>query len=484
MKYLFALSFLWGICLHSVYGQDVYHASAISGTTQQIVSAIQEENQLLGEHISIDATRPEQYDRFEKLKRVASVAELRALTLHPSGVVRCYAFWALADNGFRDLLPMVYAHMNDTAKVVALFGCVMTSPKVGDVFIEIVRPGFLSDERQVLDSVQYAQLDSVLLYTPSKLASREIRLYYAPPVPALYPAIRSCVAVEHNPMAVAPLSRYKRAADVPLILASEAGNETGEGFNFVYEAISNFPHPDFFPLLKKNLEQTLTRHNSLPEWEQFYKAIAAYQNKAAYALLERSLTSAARGPGWDDRLNYLTRAVSKYRCPVYDSLLWTLWIDEKCLSADAFGYLLANNPRKAVMAAKATLLEPEAYNLTGNYDEAVSVSKQDLVTGMVDLVLENDREAALALIGRQIRETGFDFFEVFSRKAAVLKDITLVEPLLQRMTLDDEPSYYREAARILASYNNKAINARILAVIKQKPGRYWGDDAFLASLKE
>ncbi len=112
------------------------------------------------------------------------------------------------------------------------------------------------------------------------------------------------------------------------------------------------------------------------------------------------------------------------------------------------------------------------------------MSADDVLARMMEEVLRQEPEAGMALMGRQIREVDARFFGVFARRAAMLKDSALVEPLLARMSSDEDWHVYTEAAQTLAAYKDKAINARVLATIKQMPGRYWGDGTLLASLQE
>ncbi len=486
MKYLLVAFCLFCCCSLPGYGQYAYDAATLSRATRKMVRTLEKDNQLLGRAVTMAGLRPRQYDRFEKLKRAATVPELRQLTGHPNGVIRCYAFWALACHRSENLLPLVYAHINDTTEVFSCFGCIIDFPQVGDVFIDMVRHKLGDDEIQALDSLQDAQLDSALLCTPNKLRSRGELIYAAQPIPARYPVIRRIVVDEHLPITVVALSRYKQEADIPLILTGRdpQEREADAGYRYTYEAIRNFPHPDFFPFLAQQLETTWARDHYIPEWMPLYQAIAAYRDSGACVLLQQSLAMVKQRKASPDHLNFLTHAVSEYRCPVYDDLLWTLWTNEKHLGVSVFDYMLTRDSQRACSAAKATLLQPAAYYFSLSGEEEIEMSADDVLARMMEEVLRQEPEAGMALMGRQIREVDARFFGVFARRAAMLKDSALVEPLLARMSSDEDWHVYTEAAQTLAAYKDKAINARVLATIKQMPGRYWGDGTLLASLQE
>ena len=68
----------------------------ISKPTKKIVKTIEKVNELMGSAVYYSGIRPEQWDNFVKLKKIATTQELIELTNHKNGVVRCYSFWALS----------------------------------------------------------------------------------------------------------------------------------------------------------------------------------------------------------------------------------------------------------------------------------------------------------------------------------------------------------------------------------------------------
>jgi hypothetical protein len=103
-----------------------------------------------------------------ELSSEATTQELMNLTSYPNGVVRCYAFWALAQQRPVDLLPIVIEHLDDTEKVQTMFGDAGSREKVGDFMIEVATPENVDETSSKLDSSKLAILDSILIYTPNK----------------------------------------------------------------------------------------------------------------------------------------------------------------------------------------------------------------------------------------------------------------------------------------------------------------------------
>lgn len=470
--------------LIAAYGQYNYDAAKVSVASRRIAGAIIKENRLMGSAVSAGGERPQQYDHFEKLREVATVAELSELTRHPNGVVRCYAFWALATHKEVDLFPFVLAHIHDTAGIETMFGCIVSEEQVGDIFVYIVRPGYFDADVHKLDSIQSAQLDSIMICTPNQLDSKASFIYHAPPRPALYPAIRKLVTEAHNTTALVPLARYRNPQDVPLILAGrDTTRPAGEGYYYTYEAISNFPHPDFFPLLQNKLEQSWQETRYTNELQVLYRALASYKNDKACALLQQSLLQVTNPSMRRTVLDFVTQAASAYKCPAYDSLLWILWTEEKQLYTPVFDYLRAKDPQRAYEAAQQTLLQPEAYNIGYDYGNEKEPDPVSLIRFMLDDVLERDRAYGLDLIRDQIRN-GLRYFYLFADKAAALKERSLVDPLLERMLKEDNANIYLKAAKTLIAYKDKTVNARIAAAHKHIPDHNWGKKEYETLLKK
>lgn len=470
------------------FGQQGFDKRLVSAPTSVIVEKIEAVNVVMGSAVYGAGIRPKQYDNFEELKKIATTEELTALTNHPNSVVRCYSLWALAYDKSVDLFPIVVAHINDDEMVETQFGCIRYAEKTGDFFMSVVAPEYTDVNANTLDSVQTATLDSILICSDNNLQAKVYAIGRAGQRASLYPTIRELAIRDNNQAALVALAKYQNVQDIPFILHNKEKSEREEeGYVYTYQAIREFSHADFFPLLEKNLHNTLdnTRHSY--EWEELYKAIAVYKNAQAITLLKMPFTDVQHEELRARHIDFVYEALCDYRCPLYDSLLWQLWIAEDRISPDIYQYLFQKNPEKALEQTRKNLLELEkiysANNRSrfGNWPEAES-----LTVMMLDCVVEQDKEFGLKLIRTKLKEAEVLQFLVFADKAMEVRDTSFIEPLFTRLSKEANYHVYLKAVKVLLLYNNRIINNRILKARKKNRNmrKDWGGKVLDKLLKE
>jgi hypothetical protein len=333
--------------------QPKFDASQISPETMVFVDQIVEVNVVMGSAVSSGGERPQQYDNFEALKSQANLEELTELTDHPNGVVRCYAFWALSFLDSVDLFSIIIDHIDDTARVETQFGCEVYYERVGDFFVNRVRPSDYKDNRQ-LSALEIEKLDSILLHEPNFLENKTNAISHAELMEENYPAFRRLVLEENDPYALLKLAKYQEESDIDLIMSyREKDNKEEEGYGYTYRAIAEFPHPRFLPFLKNNLINTMDNNHPESEWSALYNTIAIYQNETALALLQIPLTHVNNGAVRDDHIDYVFEALDENRAPIYNELLWFFWEEEHRISRSIREYLTAIDSSRAInIAAK------------------------------------------------------------------------------------------------------------------------------------
>ena len=276
------------------FGQLHFDRTKISRQTEQVVSKIEKVNELMGSAVYYAGIRPAQYDNFTEMQKRATQEELVELTNHPSGVVRCYAFWALTYKSSANLLPIVITHISDTESVNTQFGCIGSREKVGDFFINLVTPQYVDLKSKKLTPAEYDYLDSILVYTPNKLYAKENAISRTKLNEKFYERVRELVLKENNQSALVTLAKFKREQDIPLILNNKLKGERYDQLFFTYKAISEFPDNAFLPLLKKSLYEAIEKASWSTEWRELYKAIASFKNDTALQLLKVPFTQTTR----------------------------------------------------------------------------------------------------------------------------------------------------------------------------------------------
>lgn len=485
MKHLINILILT-ITLNSFGQRFQFDKTKISSQTKTIVEKIEKKNMLMGSAVGYGGTRPEQFDNFTDLKNVATDDELQELTNYPNGVVRCYSFWALSYKTSFNLLPIVIRHIPDDESVSTMFGCIVSDENVGDFFINLVTPDYIDINTKKLDSTEFGILDSILIYSPNNLHAKQNAIRRAKLTERFYIRARDLVTKDKNQEALVALAKYQKEQDIPLILENKIGSKPDVGYLFTYRAICEFPHPDFFPLLEQNLKQTLTDDHFSTEWRELYKAIANYKNNKAIELLTVPFTQVKHENIREYHIDFVFGALQKYQTPLFDDLLWRLWLTEKKISPDVFKYLSNRNPQRAFNLAKETLLLPEDYDFVNDINDIEHLSStENLIETMLAVVLNQDRSFALNVIARNLLIEDISIFQFFADKAAQIKDTIFVEPLFIRLEKDDNPHIYLRAAEALIAYNDKGINKRIAAAkkINNNLTKGWGGEEFMKLLK-
>lgn len=462
-------------CTQSEFGDTkineeikITNETIITDETQVFVDEISKINVVMGAQVSSGGERPLQYDNFEALEAQASSEELIALTDHPNGVVRCYAFWALSLSDSVDLYSIVIDHIDDTARVETQFGCSVSYDRVGDFFINVVTPHSIDLEAQKLNEAQLAMLDSILLFEANFLSAKFDAMSSAEPTAALYPKFREMVIEENDQNALVQLAKYQKAQDIELIL-NYRGDADGDedGYFYTYRAIAEFPHPRFLPLLKNNLEKTLDKTHYSNEWKGLYKAIVRYKNEYAVAMLQVPFTKVKHENIKGYHIDYVFKALEENQDPIYDDLLWRLWEEELRMTPSVYYYLKAKDSSRTFSLTKECLLNIDAfYGANMSFQSRNEAGSDSLISLMLDDVLLQDEAAGIMIIRKNILEANVHIYEIFTDHIHKLKDPSFVPPLFEQLEKEWNVHIYLEIVKALISYEDKAINQQILATIK------------------
>lgn len=464
-----------------------FDKTKITSQTKQIVAKIEKENMLMSSAVGAGGSRPKQFDNFTDLQKKATTFELQELTNHPNGVVRCYSFWALTYDTSISLLPIIIKHIPDEENVSTMFGCIVSSEKVGDFFISLVTPQYVDLNSKKLTSSEYAYLDSILIYTPNKLYAKENAINRTQLSEASYERVRELVLKENNQSALVTLAKFKRKQDIPLILNNKLTGERYDQLFFTYKAISEFPDNAFLPLLKKSLYEAIDKGAWSTEWRELYKAIASFKNDTALQLLKVPFTQTKHENIRQYHIDFIFGAVQEFYTPIYDELFWAMWENEKKINTKVFSLLYPTNPDKAFQLTKKTIQNADDfyYLNTGSYSEDEE-APINLLAVMLDTVLVRDRPYAIELINKNIREINVHQFPTFADIALKIKDTSFITSLFDRLEKEWNAHIYLKATEALIAFKDKDINKRIAEVSKKNPAlkKDWGGKEFSKLLKD
>lgn len=470
----------------NLFGQERFDINKISNRTNKIVKKIEKVNVLMGSAVYYAGVRPKQWDHFVKLKKVATTEELIELTNHKNGVVRCYSFWGLSHKNEIDLFEIVKKHLEDDESISTQFGCIGGQQMVGDFFIQVMTPQYIDLDSDKMSSREIAELDSLLIYQPNNLMSRYIAINRAEPTEKLYPKIRELVLEENNQSALVTLAKYQKEEDIEIIKNNRDESEKPEsGYYYTYVAVSEFPRPEFIPLIENNLKNTLDNTHFSTEWRELYKAIASYKNEKAVELLKIPFTQAKHQNIKKYHIDFVYEAIQKYQDSIYNGLYWKIWEEEGQISVKIYKYLLSNNPSKAYELTKKEMLKNYTIKETDFIPNTKNVEfSENINESMLNVLIANDKAFATSVIIEKIESSDVHSLPLYTSK--VNNEKVFIAPLLSRLENALNPHVYLNLVRTLMAYEDKEINQKILEIRKTNKNltEGWGGEALDKLLKE
>lgn len=297
--------------------------SAIRPEIKRLVRQIAKDNVLKGPAVGEAGIRTEQWIRYERLEKAANDAELVSLTNNLNTVVRCYAFQALATRK-ADLFPIVLHHLTDNENVETIFGCLGSSEKVGDYFLDVVTPYYDSSKTFTLSTSQQNVIDSILIYNSDIKLYRRAQLFSViKPDPKLYQLIREEAQKGNLPAAIA-LAKFHNTTDIDIIKNLFTIKEDEA---YAIHCVIEFPSEAFYPLLIKVFENDWKeKYYSYPKWRALYQALANYPKFETYKLFDRTVK--VRDEFKKQTLGtYLALALYKYPNPFFEPLKSDIKLD-------------------------------------------------------------------------------------------------------------------------------------------------------------
>jgi hypothetical protein len=290
-----------------------------SNEIKQLSHDIAAENVLMGVAVGIAAVRPEQWDRYEKLAKLATDEELMALTNDTNAVVRCYAFQALLERRHIDPFHVLLLHLSDTANVHTRYGCIGNIQKVGDFYLACINTSSGGADIRRLNKTQQKIVDSMLIFGNNDLVARDELLNRLPVEHKYYSRVRGLVINENSLEAMIGLAKFKRRQDIPLIKDLLDKSDSRKQY-YGLAAVVNFPDSEFFPLLKQIAENEMGKETyDNRHIAALYEAIVQYKNEASRVLLEKVIKEVS-GKTFVGHADLIFQALLRYPDSVYSGI--------------------------------------------------------------------------------------------------------------------------------------------------------------------
>lgn len=253
---------------------------------ERLVTAIAKGNRVEGSVVGFAGMPSAQWENYQRLKDLASVAQLIALTDHENAAVRCYAFQALAAKDSDHVFDVLLKHLGDTEIVDTQSGCIVMRMQTADYFVEAVT---LDGSGYKLSPIERERLGQILLNSRTiKLGARSRSLAAMKPIAGNYARVREIAVQERDPAALRLLAKYRNPADVELISTFFAQESERVAALF---AAREFPDQAFYPLVTQLFERAFGKSDfSGVEWRLSYQVLAQYPRPQTLALFERTLS--------------------------------------------------------------------------------------------------------------------------------------------------------------------------------------------------
>lgn len=249
----------------------------------------------------LSAEPSHQWERYETLLEISSDSELLFLCNNRSPVIRAYAFQGLIRRQNPKIFDILTTHIHDTAAFDRSMGCMVGPCYVSDFYLELV--GYFPynsitsykispQERNLLDSLMLFGQEITLRrtnYNEIRLNSRKYLLANLVIKEAYYNRLRE-ILLAGVIEALPALAKFKKKEDIPLF--KKIYEEEGRiAHDFVFDAIINFPHPDLFVIVEKEVTNDLVADNSFDgSSDKFYQAAIKYKIPKSKELLAEAIS--------------------------------------------------------------------------------------------------------------------------------------------------------------------------------------------------
>jgi hypothetical protein len=293
---------------------------------KKIVDGIEKGNRVESSHIGEGGSPSKQWDKYEQLKKVATIDQLVALTDHRNSAVRCYAFQALAAKHSDKVFSILLKHINDTSVIHTQSGCIGMTQYTGDYFVDVVTPNYVEIDIYKLNKTEKKTLDSILLNDKSILISAKSSvLETLKPTADNYARIRQLVKDDRNESALRTLAKYQKQTDKELIASFFKDDNTQSSALY---AVREFPDDYFYSFVVNVFEQEWKKdHYDYPKWRICYQTLARFPRPETIELFDRT-TKSKDEFRYETLCKYLLVAIIKYPNKLYDPIKSKIKLDD------------------------------------------------------------------------------------------------------------------------------------------------------------
>lgn len=418
------------------------HSKKLSPSVKRLVHKLAKYN-VYETAVSPETSKSKQIRNFEKFKVIAKDHELVELTDHENGIIRIYAFKALEQRSYGQLLDIIIKHINDTEIVKYYFrgkgfiSGTKGSNQVGEYYVRC----------WTLAEGDRKKLDSLLIFTDNNFKYTQYLLEDWGPDPTYYNRIKELVKKDLNKGATIALSKFKNINDLQLIerrILEEADLKRSMISIDIEDAIEYFPHQYF--------KKTLDSLKEKGKWHYFTEA-AVFKDSYAYNYLKAAIQMETRAKDIEN----IYKAIQKYKNPIYDSLLFKIWETDHFITDSTFSYLLTIDPAKCSQLITKSL----------RYDNKICNSlSSPVVSTMLDYLIKTNKDLAINIISDKLKHMKVFNYRYFAMAAKNVKHEKIIESLIFRIQNDDNGHVLVPSVETILSYQDSKLNNELVKTIR------------------
>jgi hypothetical protein len=444
----------------------------LSDDTKKIIDQINQYSSLEYQYIGMHGAESDLYQLFDTLKQTASNKELVHLIDHKNTVLNGYAVWSLVDNKYSGLEYIFKRVLKSNKTLYTISFDVGSEDHLSHLLYSRLRSNLLSSDS--VDSTYYLNkisvIDSLILY------SNHLPGYYDKQYgaylrnsslsnnnqdPGTYNRVKYLALKERDLKALVELAKYRYPSDTKNIL----------GFNEeAFEAISHFPHPDFWKFLE-SFKYTAKE-------KQYYESIAAYKNEKSKQLLLEIYSHLNKENARIGYFEELYEAVVRNYDPIYDSFIKKFWLEYKIIDFSTTTRLLETDPEVASVIFAEGLstsnnLRFQNFLLIDHPKNAYyEFPKDSMLILMLDSIDKFNPDKIPIVYRQTVNSLNFLNYPTLIERLEKEKPQFLVKSLLEKL---DSKIYAFESyhvSRILFLYNKNTINDQVIKILKGRQ-KYW-----------
>lgn len=275
------------------------------------------------------------WEKQQELERLADSKTLSELAdKHSSATVRVASFMLLVRRNKKLCVPLMFAHLRDTAEVGAqAYDVVHSCETVANVMVSLVTGHDMAEERKLLTGQEAVTLDSILIFVPqmSHIDRQRTVMQKLPADEKYYDRLVEMYEQEKIMEALPVIAKFRKSSDKARIIAalnqypvSKGIDEYGfESYIFsdyliaALNAVAVWPDADFLPLLKDVKDYDVANPlGNYVRYESLYAALMAYSDRETYCMIDETLALKILG-----HTSAFQRAFDKNPNPLYAPLV-------------------------------------------------------------------------------------------------------------------------------------------------------------------